>query len=306
MKIQELLGFCSQELLFDIRPSASSQELATKLRECNVGALLVTNEDRTLKGVVSERDVTRAFAEHGLKVTEQTAETLMTEEVISCCLEDDVVETMTRINNLNIRHIPVLDRGRAIAMLSIRDFEYAFKSLQKQALTDSLTGLSNRRAFEENLHSEFELHRRFEAPLSIAIFDVDHFKRCNDTYGHSVGDQLLSGLARVMQRERKTTEVVARVGGEEFAILFPRTRALDAARMAEHVVSQVGLAQISTSVGKIPVTISGGLSVMRQWDKTPSDVLQRADALLYKAKDAGRNCLMFEGGIKGGPGNIAT
>ena len=296
MDILELLAHCNQEALFDICPQASSHELASKLTACNVGALLVTDEDRNLLGVVSERDLARAFAAHGVSVIDLTAEALMTRNVISCSVHDDAVETMARLNDLNIRHMPVLDGGRAIAMLSIRDFEYAFQTLQEQALTDALTGLSNKRAFEENLRSEFELHQRFEAPLSIAMFDVDHFKRCNDTYGHSVGDQLLSGLADVLRRDREADGHVARVGGEEFAILFPHTHVLDAAQEAECIIANVGNAEIPTSAGNIAITISGGVSMLRQPDFAGADVLRRADALLYEAKEAGRNCVKFEGG----------
>ena len=296
MDIQGLLGLCEQETLFDIRPQASSRELAAELKKCNVGALLVTDESRNLLGVVSERDLARAFANHGTSVIDQTAEALMTRDVISCSVHDDAVETMARLNDLKIRHIPVLDDGRAIAMLSIRDFEYALKSLQEQALTDALTGLSNRRAFEEILCSEFDLHRRFDAPLSIAMFDVDHFKRCNDTYGHSVGDQLLSGVAQIMQGDREADAFIARFGGEEFAVLFPETHILDATQEAERIIASVGDADIPTSAGKVRITISGGVSMLQQPDRAGSDVVRRADALLYEAKGAGRNCLKSDVG----------
>ena len=123
MNTLELLSHCKQEILYDICPQASSQELAKKLQSCNVGALLVTDGDRNLLGVISERDLARAIAEHSVAVIDQTVEALMTRSVISCSVHDDAVDTMARLNDLNIRHFPVLDGGRAIAMSSIRDFE---------------------------------------------------------------------------------------------------------------------------------------------------------------------------------------
>ncbi|MEL6963538.1 MAG: GGDEF domain-containing protein [Pseudomonadota bacterium] len=294
MDIQDLLQFCNQERLFDIRPDASSHEVAAKLKLHNVGALLVTDVNREMLGVVSERDLTRAFAEEGATLSHRIAEDLMTREIISCSVTDDVVETMTRLNELNIRHIPVLEGGRAVAMLSIRDFEHACKELQEQATTDGLTGLSNRRAFEAKLHSEHQLHRRFKAPLSVAMFDVDHFKKINDTFGHSVGDQVLVELAWMLKSDLRSFDHVARVGGEEFAILFPHTDLTDAATACERIVQFIESETISTNAGGIPVTISAGLSILQPKDGAGSDVLRRADELLYQAKAAGRNCVKVE------------
>ena len=138
MTIQELLGLFNQEAIFCIRPHVSSRELARELKACSVGALLVTDESRNLLGVVSERDLARAFADHGTSVIDHTADALMTRDVISCSVHDDAVETMARLNDLRVRHIPVLDAGQAIAMLSIRDFEYAFKAFQEHPSTPAL------------------------------------------------------------------------------------------------------------------------------------------------------------------------
>ena len=290
MKIKELLSLCKQNAIFNIRPETPVQDVAKQLRQHNVGALLVTDANGAMRGVISERDLVRAFAED-TTISGLAARDLMTEKVISCSVDDDAIETMARLNELNIRHVPVLDEGQAAAMLSIRDFEHACKAMQSQATTDGLTGLTNRRAFDEKLHDEFALHQRFSAPMSIAFFDLDRFKSVNDTFGHAVGDEVLNGISRILEREIRSFDCLARVGGEEFAILFPHTRIEDATNAVQRIVETVAATPIPTTAGSLQVTISAGLSRSTVADTDGSEILLRADKLMYQAKDAGRNCM---------------
>lgn len=294
MKIRELLRFCHQGHLFDIPPSATSRDVAETLKDRNVGALLVISDDREVLGIVSERDLARAFAEDGEAMTKKSVVDLMTRDIEVCAMDDDVVETMGRLNRLNIRHMPVVEDGRALAMLSIRDFEHACAVLQDQAKTDALTGLANRRVFEDSLDTEFRLHQRFTAPMSIAVFDIDHFKSVNDTYGHAVGDQILRAVALTLRNTVRSFDVVARIGGEEFSILFPHTPLSDAVTAAKRVVAEIEATKFDTDAGVVPITISGGLSMIQGRDGAGSDIMRRADSLLYKAKDDGRNRLVVD------------
>ena len=160
----------------------------------------------------------------------------------------------------------------------------------EEARSDPLTGLPNRRAFEEKL-AELE---RSKAPLSLAICDIDHFKRVNDTYGHAVGDRVIRAVAQTLQ-DNCAGNMVARIGGEEFVVLFPGLEPAAAGQildLARDILSAryFKLRETDQPLGK--VTFSGGVARGRHPDGTPA--LQRADALLYAAKNGGRNQVFCE------------
>ena len=156
------------------------------------------------------------------------------------------------------------------------------KRLEALLREDALTGLSNRRAILTQLAGMVSAARRHGHPLSIAILDLDHFKRINDTHGHKTGDAVLVGSARVLRSHLRAEDQLGRLGGEEFLILLPDTGAEAAGHAAEKL--RVEVAGASTEV---PVTVSIGLAT---WDgEAPEDLLHRADEALYAAKDAGRD-----------------
>ncbi|GJD42263.1 hypothetical protein AFCDBAGC_0098 [Methylobacterium cerastii] len=165
--------------------------------------------------------------------------------------------------------------------------------LAKQSQTDSLTGLPNRRAFEESFaqaSSSIGLGRS----LSLLIVDADHFKRYNDRYGHPIGDEVLRGLARSLSASvHRPQDLVCRVGGEEFTFLLPDTDEVGAHRVAEKVHAEVSnLAVVSAGICAGTVTVSIGLASTVQRthaDDTLTDLYRLADAALYRAKAAGRN-----------------
>ncbi len=146
--------------------------------------------------------------------------------------------------------------------------------------TDPLTGLRNRRALDEGLVTHFALASRYGATLSLAIFDIDHFKAVNDGQGHLQGDHVLQQVARLLDDSVRDTDVAARFGGEEFVVLMPETDLIGAGILAERVRNQIE--------EQLSVTVSGGLSQLGPGDN-PRTLLSRADAALYCAKSAGRN-----------------
>lgn len=153
------------------------------------------------------------------------------------------------------------------------------------AYTDFLTGLANRRRFSSQGEVEFDRARRYGHPLSLVLLDVDHFKQVNDTWGHAFGDRVLCRLAEHCQGESRASDLVIRLGGEEFAILLVETPIAAARNIAE----RVRLAQISDALEGREVTVSLGISELLPDDRGIEDLLQRADAAMYRAKDAGRN-----------------
>lgn len=166
--------------------------------------------------------------------------------------------------------------------------------LARLSRTDVLTGLANRRRFEEVLDRTWKAAERTGKPLSLLVIDADHFKRFNDSYGHAVGDEVLKGLARCLSASvHRPNDVVCRVGGEEFVMLLPDTDQIGARRIAEKIHVEVsGLAIGSAGIGAGAVTVSVGLVCAAPAGSrivAPSDLYQLADGALYEAKAGGRN-----------------
>lgn len=289
MLIRELLAQKDPCVVKCIRPDDTLLKMAQKLREHKIGALLVTDENDKLVGVISERDLVRAVTEFGNELVHRPVSDVMTRSVITCGSEDSVLDILATMNEKTIRHIPVVEGERIRAMISIREFEHACKHLQAQARTDELTGLANRRHFMESLEKEFSRYQRFRTPFSVAMLDIDHFKHVNDSFGHDAGDRVLNALAKVLVRELRTFDGVGRLGGEEFAILFANTEIDKAELVCQRLMAAVRAEEVVTDEGAIRFTVSFGLAEVTANTKDSGSVMKRADKLLYDAKSSGRN-----------------
>lgn len=171
------------------------------------------------------------------------------------------------------------------------ELEAANRALDLQARTDALTGLLNRRGFETQMAFAVALARRISRPLSLITVDVDHFKRVNDTYGHEAGDEVLRRLARTLESRLRGSDVVARLGGEEFVALLPDTDLNGAQSIAQALVTAMAEQQ-DPVVGTI--TVSAGVATMRGAEDNGAAMLRRGDAALYEAKGQGRNRVCVE------------
>jgi len=165
--------------------------------------------------------------------------------------------------------------------------------LESLAIKDALTGLANRRRFDEVLESEWQRAHRSKTPLSLLMLDVDHFKRLNDTHGHPFGDEVLKRLASILaHRIQRTGSLVARYGGEEFAVLLPDTDLPSAAKLAEFIRQQVeNMSLGNENTGLVRITISIGVACASGTALTASTtaLVDLADRALYQAKRSGRN-----------------
>jgi diguanylate cyclase (GGDEF)-like protein len=165
-----------------------------------------------------------------------------------------------------------------------------FAEVERLATTDSLTGLLNRRAFFLHAHQELALGERTNQPTALLMLDVDHFKQTNDTYGHQVGDRVLTALAHLLQITIRTSDIAARYGGEELIALLPRTGAAAAARVAERVRAAIAANRVTAGEQTIAVTVSVGVAVTPRGRRVDLDrLLTTADEALYQAKQRGRN-----------------
>jgi diguanylate cyclase (GGDEF)-like protein/PAS domain S-box-containing protein len=166
------------------------------------------------------------------------------------------------------------------------ELEQANSRLQELATTDALTGLPNRRAFDDRLTSEFASARRSQRPLSVMLLDVDNFKQHNDRFGHDAGDDTLRLVAKLLREASRTHDLVARYGGEEFIILLPETTESQAGDLAERLLRLLH----ETPWSLEPITASIGIACLAPTTPTETHIVTLADEALYVAKRSGKDC----------------
>ncbi len=164
-----------------------------------------------------------------------------------------------------------------------------FNAIEQAALTDSLTGIANKRAMTGDLQRASLLADRYNEHYSLILCDLDHFKAVNDNHGHVVGDHLLKEAAHALEKSLRTSDSVYRFGGEEFAILLPHTDEKNAREVADRVRAAIAGIQVDCGDKGVSVTASCGVA-MHLEGETPEQWLARADEALYRAKAQGRNC----------------
>ena len=165
----------------------------------------------------------------------------------------------------------------------------AAEEARHAAVCDHLTGMGNRRAFFDAAETELRRWRRLPRPLSLVLIDADHFKKINDTHGHPVGDAVLRHIARLMSTTFRQVDVVARIGGEEFAVLLPAADLASAQRVAERLRAALEAQPAPTDAGPVRCTVSIGIATMDEATPSVEALLKRADEALYAAKHRGRN-----------------
>ena len=185
--------------------------------------------------------------------------------------------------------------------------------LKRVGLTDSLTGINNRRFFDQRIGEEIARALRTREPLACLLMDIDHFKQVNDTYGHQAGDQVLRQTATLIREQLRNSDVLARYGGEEFAVLLPNTSAYSAVDIAQRIRDSIAQHRYTIKMHDDTLSLSKTLSIgVAAMDAAtiPGDVeplitslIERTDKALYQAKNSGRNCVCaLEGGeISGNP-----
>lgn len=182
----------------------------------------------------------------------------------------------------------VTQRDKLRAMSGAMETQRKF--LTHQAFTDPLTKLGNRRFFDESAKEYIREFQAISKPLNMIIFDIDHFKAVNDTYGHKVGDQVIAGFAKCVERNTRAHDVAARIGGEEFAIIIPLADKNAAQAIAERIRIEASQIKFNGKKGgpRFSITVSGGIATMDAQDSAET-LYQKADDNLYRSKRNGRN-----------------
>ncbi len=186
----------------------------------------------------------------------------------------------------NLRLLTVIGQQVGIGMENAS----LYQQMHEMATIDGLTQVYNRLYFQERLLKEFSDARENNYKLSLAIFDIDHFKKFNDTYGHMFGDKVLKNIAQLVKKSIRSRDIIARFGGEEFVLLFPRTSLEEAFEKVERLRKKIAGITIKDDVVAASVTVSFGVSCYPESSLTENELISRADDALYDAKSAGRNC----------------
>ncbi|WP_051246955.1 sensor domain-containing diguanylate cyclase [Thermomonas fusca] len=207
--------------------------------------------------------------------------------------EESLVDSEGRLRHYWSVVVPWPDFNGSPALIGlvtdITELHELKEELQRQVRTDSLTGLANRRSFQERAETEFARSHRHGMPLSLVAIDIDHFKRVNDDFGHAVGDQVLQDFAHCCQHVLREEDLCARTGGEEFCILLPDTDAAAARVIAERIRLMTASCRPCPEHPALTITASFGVACVEPSDPSFDTLFSRADRALYTAKQQGRD-----------------
>ncbi len=209
----------------------------------------------------------------------------------------------TRVNGMKVESMPLLEGDILtvgdimLKMLGPRSPENALvAALHDQATRDTMTSLANRRFFRAAMEREFAGAQRGRS-VALLVIDVDHFKLINDKWGHPIGDRVLIAVSKLMVDRVRTSDLVGRIGGEEFAVLLPDSGMEEGAKVAEVLREALAALLIEEGDQRIPVTVSVGVAIASLGSDVSADVLySRADAALYESKRTGRNKVTLSNG----------
>jgi diguanylate cyclase len=207
-----------------------------------------------------------------------------------------VIETLAKSTQEMRETNKALEERLTLSKNEINNLQQSLEAIRAESLTDPLTGLGNRKYFDRMIDMAVQQALANSEPLSLLMFDIDHFKSFNDSYGHLTGDQVLRLVGMSLKQTIKGQDITARYGGEEFAVVLPNTALRQALTVADHIRRAVMAKELKKkSTGEIlgRVTISVGVSMLKADDDTDS-LIERADACLYAAKRNGRNRVICE------------
>ena len=208
----------------------------------------------------------------------------------------EIIETLVKSTREMRDTNKALEQRLELSKTEISSLQHSLEAIRTESMTDPLTGLGNRKYFDRSIGTAVQKAMESGEPLSLLMFDIDHFKSFNDSYGHLTGDQVLRLVGMSLKQTIKGQDITARYGGEEFAVVLPNTALRQALTVADHIRRAVMSKELKKkSTGEIlgRVTISVGVSVLKPSDDTDS-LIERADACLYAAKRNGRNRVICE------------
>ncbi|MFQ5559922.1 MAG: diguanylate cyclase [Nitrospinota bacterium] len=303
--------------VFNVSVDTPLQKIVAIIQKKKLSCLVITDNECPV-GIISERDLIRVFhrALEDRPYKTLTARNIMSVPPITCCKDTSFYDALVILQTQRIRHLPVVDPEDKLAgILTYSDLaqkyvhilnqekEKSHKS-QKQleednskltamSFEDPLMEIGNRRAMEVDLHYTHSLALRYKAPYSILVIDIDWFKKFNDCYGHSAGDQALKKTAKTLRQAIRGSDRIYRYGGEEILILLPQTGPEGSFILAEKLVGKVSQRKIPHKESPFQVlTVSCGVASFAPEKESPGswkELFKVADQELYLAKKNGRS-----------------
>jgi diguanylate cyclase len=255
-----------------------------------VGARVIGEIDDVMTLITEALGVSTSYGASLDSATEKLATAKNREQVKT--VVDSLVKSTREMRDTN----KALEERLRLSKSEISNLQQSLEAIRAESLTDPLTGLGNRKYFDRMIETAVQHALAFGEPLSLLMFDIDHFKSFNDSYGHLTGDQVLRLVGMSLKQTIKGQDITARYGGEEFAVVLPNTALRQALTVADHIRRAVMAKELKKkSTGEIlgRVTISVGVSMLKAGDDTDS-LIERADACLYAAKRNGRNRVICE------------
>ena len=264
--------------------------LRTTDRIDKVGARVINEIDSVMTLITDALGLTTAF---GDSLDGATTELVAAKDQTSVmAVVDSLVQATLQMRENN----KALESRLVGSKQEINNLQQSLEAIRAESLTDPLTGLGNRKYFDRSIDFAVQSALADGQPLSLLMFDIDHFKSFNDSYGHLTGDQVLRLVGMSLKQTIKGQDITARYGGEEFAVVLPNTALRQALTVADHIRRAIMSKELKKkSTGEIlgRVTISVGVSMLKPEDDTDS-LIERADACLYAAKRNGRNRVVCE------------
>ena len=304
MKLKEIMS--TIETFY--KPDDTLIDVAKSLAEKHHSCGLICEYDKPM-GIITERDIVRLLSNLASAHLEFDVpiKDVMTHQPICLDAETELVDALDLAKNHNLRHLPVVDSTqRLVGVVTSTDLVKAYlitldknimlenqnRKLHILSIEDPLTGLPNRRAMSMDLRHAAAVARRRAESYSIAIIDLDYFKKYNDHYGHRAGDEALVEIAKTLRNNLRESEKIFRYGGEEFLFLMPATSieaALIAAQRIRQAIADCEFPHIESPLGLLTVSIGVASGTSDNWEF----VIEQADTALYDAKENGRNTLCF-------------
>lgn len=279
-----------------IRPAASAEPQATQPEEPKPKVDAKKTEALLAQLYSLTADVAHGVGEHSSHIAAVGRELNALADAGEGNLIAPVAQAIASLLAANSR----LEEQLAHASQRMQDQAHELEVQLADALTDPLTKIANRRAFDRELSRRMPDFKRLRTPLGLVMIDVDYFKRFNDQHGHLAGDEVLRGVARVLQQTVREMDLPARYGGEEFAVVLPASDMAQATRAAERIREAIESSRFEFEGQELRVTASIGMATLAENDEA-GDLIKRADLALYASKKAGRNCGHYHNGERAIP-----
>jgi diguanylate cyclase (GGDEF)-like protein len=284
-----------------VAPDSPIEAVVRKLSERRVSCVVVCDGGSPV-GIVSPKDLVGAALEEHADARARTAAAVLSAPPLTIESTESAARAATEAMSHAIRQLPVVDaNGSLVGLVGESELlsAYARRNAQLEELStiDPVTSLCTRRHITNRLSTEWQRARRYDTNLTVLMADFDHFKQINDSYGHPAGDAVLGGVSALLLRTLRATDAAGRYGGEEVLAILSQSGLQDGTVVAERwrEATQRACFRIGDD-REISVTLSIGVASIRADHRTPDDLVGAADAMLYRAKESGRNRVVFDQG----------